>query len=159
MQSITPFLWFDHQAEEAANFYVSIFENGKITDVSRYGEAGPGKPGTAMTVSFEIAGQEFVALNGGPVEGFTFSPATSFSVSCETQEEVDRLWSALSEGGQTHQCAWLNDKYGVTWQVVPSALPRLLSDPDREKAQRVMHAMLQMTKIDIAGLQRAYDGA
>lgn len=156
IQSVTPFLWFDHQAEEAANFYVSIFENSKITDISRYGEAGPGEPGSVMTVEFELAGQPFIALNGGPE--YTFSPAVSFSVSCETQEEVDRLWSGLSEGGKPNVCAWLQDKYGLSWQVVPEALPRLLGDPDREKSQRVMKAMLEMTKIDIAALQRAYDG-
>jgi predicted 3-demethylubiquinone-9 3-methyltransferase (glyoxalase superfamily) len=153
IKSITPFLWFDNQAEEAAKFYVSLFENSKIVDVSRYTEAGPGEPGSAMTVEFELAGQSFIALNGGPQ--FTFSPAISFSVSCETQEEVDRLWEAFSEGGQPNQCAWITDKYGVTWQIVPTALPRLLSDPDREKAARVMEAMFAMTKIDIAGLERA----
>lgn len=157
IKSVTPFLWFDHQAEEAAKFYVSLFENSKIVDISRYNEAGPGEPGSVMTVEFELAGQSFIALNGGPQ--FTFSPAISFSVSCETQEEVDRLWAAFSEGGQPNQCAWITDKYGVTWQIVPTALPRLLTDPDREKAARVMEAMFTMTKIDIAGLERAAAGA
>lgn len=155
MQNITPFLWFDNQAEEAMNFYVSTFKNSKVIDVARYGDAGPGEPGTVMTAVFEIEGTRFVALNGGPVEGFTFSPATSFVVNCETQEEVDRLWDTLSDGGRPNQCGWLDDRFGVTWQIVPSALPELLSDPDREKSQRVMNAMLQMTKIDIQALRDA----
>ena len=157
MQNITPFLWFDDKAEEATNFYVATFKNSKIIDVARYGEAGPGTPGTVMTTVFEIDGTRFIALNGGPVEGFTFSPATSFVVNCETQEEVDRLWDTLSAGGSTNQCGWLTDRYGVTWQVVPTALPELLSDPDPEKSQRVMKAMLQMTKIDIQALKDAAD--
>jgi predicted 3-demethylubiquinone-9 3-methyltransferase (glyoxalase superfamily) len=157
VQNITPFLWFDNQAEEATNFYVSTFKNSKMIDVARYGEAGPGTPGTVMTTVFEIEGTRFIALNGGPVEGFTFSPATSFVINCDTQEEVDRLWDTLSEGGRPNQCGWLTDRYGVTWQVVPAVLPELLSDPDREKSQRVMKAMLEMTKIDIQALKDAGD--
>jgi predicted 3-demethylubiquinone-9 3-methyltransferase (glyoxalase superfamily) len=156
-QKITPFLWFDHQAEEAANFYVSIFENAKILSVSRYGEESPGEPGTVMTVSFELDGQEFIALNGGPE--YTFTPAISFSIDCKTQQEVDHFWNRLSEGGQTNQCGWLSDKYGVTWQVVPSVLPELLQSDDDAKAEAAMKAMLQMTKLDIAMLQEAYDRA
>ena len=153
MQTITPFLWFDHQAEEAANYYVSIFKNSKITTVSRYGEAGPGPKGTAMTVVFELDGQEFIALNGGP--HFKFTEAVSFSVSCTTQEEVDEYWEKLSAGGQEGQCGWLKDKFGLSWQVNPTILGQLLSSPDPQKARRVMEAMLQMKKIDIAALQRA----
>lgn len=151
--SITPFLWFDAQAEEAAKFYVSIFPNSKITGFSRYGDAGPGEPGSVMTVEFELDGRKFIALNGGPE--FQFSPAVSFSVSCGTQEEVDRYWNALTEGGKPNVCAWLTDKYGLSWQIVPDALPRLLGDSDRDKSQRVMQAMLKMSKIDIAELERA----
>lgn len=157
MQNITPFLWFENQAEEAMKFYVSTFKDSKVIDVVRYGEAGPGEAGSVMTAVFEIEGTRFIALNGGPVEGFTFSPATSFVVNCETQEEVDRLWDTLSEGGRPNQCGWLSDRYGVTWQIVPTALPELLSDPDPEKSQRVMKAMLQMTKIDIQALRDAAD--
>lgn len=153
MQTITPFLWFDTQAEEAANYYVSIFKNSKITTVSRYGEAGPGPKGTAMTVVFELDGQEFIALNGGP--HFKFTEAVSFSVSCTTQEEVDEYWEKLSAGGQEGQCGWLKDKFGLSWQVNPTILGQLLSSPDLQKAKRVMEAMLQMKKIDIAALQRA----
>ncbi len=157
MQKITPFLWFDNQAEEAANFYISIFANSRIVDVARYGEEGAkasGRPeGTVMTVAFQLDGQQFVALNGGPV--FTFSPAISFVVNCETQEEVDRLWEKLSEGGEQQQCGWLTDKYGVSWQIVPTVLAELLMDPDAVKARRVMQAMLQMHKIDINGLRQA----
>src|SRR5919206_664838 len=134
MKGITPFLWFDSQAEEAARFYTSLFPNSKIVAVTRYGEAGPGEPGTVMTVDFELDGQPFVALNGGPQ--FTFSEAISFQVSCESQEEVDRYWSTLSEGGEQGPCGWLKDRFGLSWQIVPSALPRLLRDPDRERAQR-----------------------
>ncbi len=155
MQKITPFLWFDHQAEEAANFYASIFNNSKIMDIARYGEAGPGPKGTVMTVTFQLEGQAFTALNGGPE--FKFTEAISFFVNCETQEEVDRLWDKLSEGGEKGQCGWLKDKYGVSWQIVPTALGRLLRDPDPRKSQNVLQAMLQMTKIDIAALQRAYE--
>jgi predicted 3-demethylubiquinone-9 3-methyltransferase (glyoxalase superfamily) len=153
MQKITPCLWFDTEGEEAARFYTSVFPDSRIVDVSRYGEAGPRPAGTVMTVSFELDGQEFVALNGGPE--FTFNEAISFQVSCETQEEVDAFWSALSEGGEEGPCGWLKDKYGVSWQIVPTALPRLLADPDREKSQRVMRAMLEMKKIEIDALERA----
>lgn len=157
MGKITPFLWFDDKAEEAANFYVSIFNNAKIHRVSRYAEDSPGTPGTVMTVEFELDGQEFIALNGGPQ--FTFTPAVSFSIDCATQAEVDRFWDRLSEGGQTSQCGWLQDKYGLSWQVVPSVLPQLLRDDDEKKADAVMQAMLKMTKLDITTLQDAYDGA
>jgi predicted 3-demethylubiquinone-9 3-methyltransferase (glyoxalase superfamily) len=154
MPKITPFLWFNDQAEEAMNFYTSIFKKSKIGSVSRYGEGGPGQPGSVMTATFELDGQEFMALNGGPL--FTFSEAISFFVSCETQMEVDDLWEKLTEGGEEGQCGWLKDKYGLSWQIVPSALGELLNDPDAEKAGRVMNAMLQMKKIDIAGLRAAY---
>ncbi len=155
MQKITPFLWFDHQAEEAMNFYVSIFKNSKVLSVNRYGDAGPGPKGSAMTANFELDGQVFTALNGGPM--YQFSPATSFVVHCETQAEVDHYWEKLSEGGKTNQCAWLDDQFGVTWQIVPNVLLELISDPDPTKAGRVMQAMMQMTKIDIDTLKRAYE--
>lgn len=157
MQKIKPFLWFDGKAEEAANLYVSLFKNSRITNISRYGEEGPGPAGSAMVVSFELDGQEFLALNGGP--HFSFTPAVSFLINCETQEEVDELWEKLSEGGETNQCGWLTDKFGLSWQVVPTALGDMMSDEDQEKAGRVMHAMLQMEKIDIATLKRAYEHA
>jgi predicted 3-demethylubiquinone-9 3-methyltransferase (glyoxalase superfamily) len=157
MGKITPFLWFDGKAEEAANFYVSIFENAKILNVSRYPEDSPGAAGTAMTVSFELEGQEFIALNGGPE--YSFTPAVSFSIDCKTQAEVDRFWEGLSEGGRPGQCGWLEDKYGVSWQVVPSLLPELLQDENDEKSDAVMQAMLQMTKLDMGILQEAYDRA
>ena len=158
MQKISPFLWFDDKAEEAAEFYVSVFGgDSKILNVARYGEAGPGAPGTAMTVSFRLEGQEFTALNGGPQ--YTFTEAISFFVSCHTQDEVDELWAALSKGGEEGPCGWLKDPYGLSWQIIPTALPELLSDPDPEKSQRVMKAMLEMKKIDIAGLQRAAEAA
>jgi len=153
MQKLTPCLWFDTQGEEAATFYTSVFPNSKILDVVRYGEAGPGEKGTVLTVSFELDGQKFVALNGGP--RFTFSEAISFQVSCESQDEVDAYWSALSEGGREDACAWLKDKFGVSWQIVPTRLPELLADPDLEKAQRVMAAMLEMKKIEIDVLEQA----
>ncbi|HEX9115741.1 MAG TPA: VOC family protein [Anaerolineae bacterium] len=156
MKEITPFLWFDDQAEEAANFYTSLFQNSKITEIVRYGEAGPRPAGMVMTVAFELNGQRFTALNGGPE--FKFTPAISFFVNCETQEEVDRLWDGLSAGGRTDQCGWLTDKYGVSWQIVPIILPQLLADKDRVRAQRVMAAMLQMTKIEIPKLEAAYRG-
>ena len=156
MQKIVPFLWFDGQADEAVNFYTSIFSNAKINSVTRYGDAGPGPKGTIMSATFELDGQEFYALNGGPM--FKFSPAISFFVKCETQEEVDYYWSKLAAGGQTNQCGWLQDKFGVSWQVVPTLLGKLLGDKDAAKANRVMQAMLKMTKLDVAGLQRAYDG-
>ena len=157
MQRITPFLWFDHQAEEATNFYVSIFKNSKIGQVSRYGDAGPGPKGTILTVSFELQGQQFIALNGGPK--FKFSPAISFVVNCETQQEIDAYWEKLSAGGRIDQCGWLSDKYGLSWQIVPTSLGELMSSKDPEKSGRVMKALLQMTKLDIEVLKRAYDGA
>lgn len=155
MQKITPFLWFDDRAEEAANFYVSVFKNSKILGVTRYGEAGPGAKGTVMTAGFMLDGQEFAALNGGPQ--YTFSPAISFVVNCETQEEVDEFWEKISEGGEKRQCGWLQDKYGVSWQVVPTVMIEMLNDPDPVKSQRVMMAMLQMKKIDITLLKQAYN--
>jgi predicted 3-demethylubiquinone-9 3-methyltransferase (glyoxalase superfamily) len=157
MQSITPFLWFNGQAEEATNFYVSIFTNSKVLTHTRYGDAGPGTKGTVMITTFELNGQQFHALNGGPQ--FQFSPAISFLVNCETQQEVDHFWEKLSEGGEMRQCGWLQDKYGISWQIVPSALPQLMKDNDPEKSKRVMQAMLKMTKIDIEELRRAYDQA
>jgi predicted 3-demethylubiquinone-9 3-methyltransferase (glyoxalase superfamily) len=156
MQKITPFLWFDKEAEEATNFYVSIFKDSKITDIRRYGSAGPGAPGSVMTVSFELEGQSFMALNGGPV--FKFTEAISLFVRCETQAEVDKLWDRLCDGGQPGPCAWLKDKYGVSWQIVPVVLGEMLADPDPVRSQRVMQAMLKMGKIDIAALKAAYDG-
>jgi predicted 3-demethylubiquinone-9 3-methyltransferase (glyoxalase superfamily) len=155
MQKIVPFLWFNGQAEEAMNFYVSLFKNSKVLSVSRYGETGPGPKGTVMSVTFELEGQQFYALNGGPQ--FTFTPAISLFVNCETQAEVDDLWGKLSEGGEVHPCGWLRDKFGLSWQVIPTILGRLLQDKDRQRADRVMRAMLQMTKLDIAALQQAYD--
>jgi predicted 3-demethylubiquinone-9 3-methyltransferase (glyoxalase superfamily) len=157
MQKITPFLWFDNNAEEAMNLYVSVFKNSKIVNVSRYGEAGPGPKGSVMVGTFQIEGQQFLALNGGPQ--YKFTPAVSFVVNCETQQEVDHFWEKLSEGGRTDQCGWLQDKFGLSWQVVPTILGQLLGDKDPAKSQGVMKAMLQMTKIDIARLQQAYDGA
>ncbi len=157
MSKITPFLWFNDQAEEAMNFYTSIFKNSKIGSVSRYGEGGPGPQGSVMTATFELDGQQFMALNGGPL--FTFTEAISFFVNCETQAEVDELWEKLTEGGEESQCGWLKDKYGLSWQIVPSVLGELLNAPDAEKAGRVMNAMLQMKKIDIAGLRAAYEQA
>jgi predicted 3-demethylubiquinone-9 3-methyltransferase (glyoxalase superfamily) len=155
MHDITPCLWFDTEGEEAAQFYTSVFPNSKIVDIARYGSAGPRSEGTVMTVSFELDGQQFVALNGGPQ--FTFNEAISFQVSCESQEEVDAFWSKLSEGGEEGPCGWLKDKYGVSWQIVPTALPELLADPDPERSQRVMQAMLEMKKIEIDALERAAD--
>lgn len=163
IQRITPCLWFDDQAEQAAGYYIAIFKNSRIVGLTRYGEAGfeiHGRPaGSVLTVEFELDGQAFTALNGGPV--FTFNEAVSFQVSCETQEEVDYYWEKLSAGGDeaAQQCGWLKDKYGVSWQVVPTALPQMLSDADYAKSERVMTALLQMKKLDIAALQRAYDGA
>ncbi len=156
MQKISPFLWFDNQAEEAANFYVSIFKNSKVGKIVRYGEAGPGPKGSVMTASFELEGQQFTALNGGP--HFKFTEAISFVVDCKSQEEVDELWDKLSAGGQPGQCAWLKDKFGLSWQIVPTVLVELLSDPDPQKSKRVMEAMMKMTKIDIAKLRQAYAG-
>jgi predicted 3-demethylubiquinone-9 3-methyltransferase (glyoxalase superfamily) len=153
MPRITPFLWYDTQAEEAASFYVSVFKNSKVTRVTRYGDAGPGPKGTAMTVEFDLDGQPFIALNGGPQ--FTFTEAVSFSVACRTQAEVDEYWDKLSAGGEPGPCGWLKDQYGLSWQINPTILGELLSDPDREKSKRVMQAMLQMKKIDIEALKRA----
>lgn len=155
MQKITPFLWFDDKAEEAMNFYISVFKNSKIVRVTRYGEAGPGPKGKVMSATFRLGGQTFYALNGGP--RFTFSPAISFFVNCETQQEVDELWEKLSEGGEKQKCGWLKDKYGVSWQIVPSVLGKMLQDKDAEKSQRVMKAMLQMDKIGIRKLKEAYE--
>jgi predicted 3-demethylubiquinone-9 3-methyltransferase (glyoxalase superfamily) len=157
MQKITPFLWYDDKAEEAMNFYVSIFKNSKVLSVTRYGDAGPGPKGTVMTAEFQLEGQEFVALNGGP--HFKFTEAISFVVNCETQQEVDYFWEKLSEGGAESQCGWLKDKYGLSWQVVPTILVELFQDKDAEKSQRVMKAMLQMKKMDIETLKRAYEGS
>ena len=156
MQKITPFLWFDGQAEEAINFYTSIFKNSKIGNVSRYGEAGPGPKGSVMVASFELDGMRFTALNGGPM--YKFTEAVSFYVDCDSQAEVDYFWDKLSAGGTIQQCGWLKDKYGLSWQIIPAALPRLLSDPDPQKAGRVMQAMLQMKKIDVAKLEEAAKG-
>lgn len=153
MQKITPCLWFDTEAEEAATFYTSIFENSRILHVARYGEEGPRPEGLVMTVNFELDGQEFVALNGGPQ--FTFDEAISFQVSCETQDEVDEFWSRLSEGGVEGPCGWLKDRYGVSWQIVHSRLIELVNDPDPERSQRAMRAMLGMKKLDIAALEQA----
>jgi predicted 3-demethylubiquinone-9 3-methyltransferase (glyoxalase superfamily) len=155
MQKITPFLWFDDQAEEAMHHYVSIFRNAKALGVTRYGDAGPGPKGSVMIASFELEGQRFTALNGGP--HFKFTEAVSFVVNCETQDEVDELWERLGEGGQIQQCGWLKDKFGLSWQIVPTVLIELINDPDPEKARRVTEAMLQMTKIDIAKLWQAYE--
>ena len=157
MQKITPFLWFDDKAEEAMNFYVSIFKNSKRGRVSRYGEAGPGPKGTVMVATFQLEGQEFQALNGGPQ--YKFTPAISLFVNCDTQQEVDALWEKLLEGGREDQCGWLTDKFGLSWQVIPTLLPKLLSDKDPKKSQSVMKAMLQMKKIDGRRLQQAYDQA
>lgn len=160
MQKIAPCLWFDSQAEEAVNFYLSIFKNSKIMKVARYGEEGAkasGKPkGTIMTITFQINGQDFMALNGGPT--FTFSPAISFITYCETQKEIDRLWEKLSEGGEAVQCGWLKDRYGVSWQIVPTVLDKMIQDKDVKKSERVMKALVQMIKIDIEGLKKAYKG-
>lgn len=152
-QKVTPFLWFDDNAEEATNFYVSIFKNSKVLSVVRYGEAGPGVAGTVMTIVFRLDGQEFIALNAGPQ--FTFSEAISFVIDCQTQEKVDQFWEKLSEGGEKGQCGWLKDKFGLSWQVVPTVLGELMQDDDPEKVNRVMQAMLQMTKLDIATLEHA----
>jgi predicted 3-demethylubiquinone-9 3-methyltransferase (glyoxalase superfamily) len=155
MQKITPFLWFDGKAEEAMNFYVSIFKNSKVVSVTRYGDAGPGPKGSVMSATFQLEGQQFYALNGGPQ--FTFTPAISLFVNCETQKEVDKLWEKLSEGGRKDRCGWLQDKYGLSWQIIPTVLGKMLQDKDRKKADRVMQAMLQMDKIDIKRLKQAYD--
>jgi len=157
MPSITPFLWFNGNAEEAMNFYVSIFRDSKVESVSRWGEGGPGPKGSVMSATFRLAGQKFMALNGGPQ--FKFTEAISLFVSCETQEEIDDLWEKLSEGGSKGRCGWLKDRYGLSWQVIPSVLGPLMGDPDPEKSKRVVAAMLQMTKLDIAALKRAHAGA
>jgi predicted 3-demethylubiquinone-9 3-methyltransferase (glyoxalase superfamily) len=154
MQKITPFLWFDNHAEEAVNFYSAIFRNSRIIEITHYEEGAPFPKGSVMTVRFSLDGQEFVALNGGPQ--FNFSPAVSFVINCDSQEEVDEFWEKLSAGGETLPCGWLRDKFGLTWQVVPRILLEMLNDPDSNRAQRVMMAMLQMTKIDIEGLQQAH---
>ncbi len=156
MPEITPFLWFDTQAEEAAKFYVGIFPRSKIVSVARYGEAGPGPKGSVMTVAFELDGKRFTALNGGPQ--FKFTEAISFVVDCKTQKDVDRYWAKLSKGGEEGPCGWLKDKYGLSWQIVPTALGELLSDPDPAKSKRVMEAMLKMRKLDIGVLKNAYEG-
>ncbi|MGA8655411.1 MAG: VOC family protein [Chthoniobacterales bacterium] len=156
MQKITPFLWFDNEAEEAAKFYVSIFRNSKIVKVARYGDARSGSKSTVMTVLFSLSGQEFIALNGGPQ--FKFTEAVSFSVSCRTQAEVDMYWNKLSKGGSKGPCGWLKDKYGLSWRINPTVLAEMLDDPDPAKADRTMNAMLKMKKIDINRLKRAYAG-
>jgi predicted 3-demethylubiquinone-9 3-methyltransferase (glyoxalase superfamily) len=155
MQKITPFLWFDGNAEEAVNFYISIFKDSKILSMSYYGDAGPGLKGSVMTASFLLNGQEFIALNGGP--HFKFTEAISFSVNCETQSEIDELWSKLSAGGEEQMCGWLKDKFGLSWQIVPPILGKLMSDKDPQKSKRVMQAMMKMKKIDISKLKQAYE--
>jgi predicted 3-demethylubiquinone-9 3-methyltransferase (glyoxalase superfamily) len=156
MSEITPFLWFDTEAEEAATLYTSLFPNSRILEVSRFNVAGPGQEGNVMTVSFEVNGQRLIGMNGGP--GHPFTDAVSLSVNCETQEEVDRYWNALTEGGREVACGWLVDRYGLSWQIVPEVLPKLLMDPDRERAARAMAAMMDMVKLDIDALERAADG-
>jgi predicted 3-demethylubiquinone-9 3-methyltransferase (glyoxalase superfamily) len=156
VQKITTFLWFDNQAEEAINFYVSIFKNSRVGDIVRYGDTGPGPKGQVMTTEFQLAGQQFAALNGGP--HFKFTEAVSLVVNCETQEEADELWEKLSEGGQKVQCGWLKDKFGLSWQIVPTMLKDLLKDKDSEKSNRVMQALMRMTKLDIAELKAAFEG-
>jgi predicted 3-demethylubiquinone-9 3-methyltransferase (glyoxalase superfamily) len=155
LRTITPFLWFNENAEEAVNFYVSIFNNASIDRIARYGDAGPGPKGTVMIVDFHLEGQTFIALNGGPE--YTFTPAISFMVNCETQQEVDELWEKLTAGGEEVACGWLKDRYGVSWQIVPTVLGALMQDKDPEKAQRVTQALYQMKKIDIKTLQEAYE--
>ncbi|MGC4054817.1 MAG: VOC family protein [Paludibaculum sp.] len=154
MSRITPFLWYDGQAEDAANLYTSLFPNSRIVHIARYGSAGPGPAGRVMTVKFELDGQPFIALNGGP--HYKFTEAISFTINCKTQEEVDRYWSTLTEGGAESQCGWLKDRFGLSWQVIPECLGRLLGDPDPKKARQVMEAMLQMKKMDIAALEAAH---
>ena len=157
MTKITPFLWFDTQAEEAARFYISIFKNSRIVNMTHYGDAGPGPRGSVMTVDFELDGQPFIALNGGP--HFQFTEAISLSVDCKTQREIDEFWSKLSAGGEQGQCGWLKDKYGVSWQIIPTVLGKLMGDQNPQKANAAVQAMLKMKKIDIKGLQKAFDGA
>lgn len=156
MQKITPFLWFENQAEQAMNFYLSVFKNSRAKKLARYTDAGPGSKGAVMTASFELEGQEFVAINGGPV--FKITPAISFVVNCKTQDEVDYFWDTLSVGGQVQQCGWLTDKFGVSWQVVPTMLSEWVADADAAKAERTMQAMMKMIKLDINVLQQAYEG-
>jgi predicted 3-demethylubiquinone-9 3-methyltransferase (glyoxalase superfamily) len=153
MQRITPFLWFNDNAEQAVNFYLSVFKNSKITDITHYGEAGPGPKGSVMTLAYQLDGQDFVAINGGP--SYTISPAISFVVNCDTQEEIDYYWEKLSAGGKEVQCGWLQDKFGVSWQIVPPVLIELIGDPDKAKADRVMKAMLKMIKLDINAIKEA----
>lgn len=155
MQKISPFLWFDGKAEEAMNFYMSVFKDAKIGNVSRYGDAGPGPKGAVMSATFQLHGQDFIALNGGPQ--FSFTPAISFFVNCENQEEVDEFWARFSEGGEPQRCGWIKDKFGLSWQIIPTALGRMLQDKDPQKAQRVMQAMMKMVKIDVALLTQAYE--
>jgi predicted 3-demethylubiquinone-9 3-methyltransferase (glyoxalase superfamily) len=157
LRKITPFLWFDRQAEEAMKHYVAIFKNSKIVSVTRYGEAGPGPAGAVMVGAFQLDGQDFLALNGGPQ--FKFTEAISFVVSCDSQEEIDDLWARLSAGGAAGQCGWLKDKFGLSWQIVPRVLPELLQDPDPLRSARVMQALMQMTKLDIARLKHAHQTA
>ena len=156
MKGITPFLWFDHQAEEAARFYVSSFPNSRITATTRFTEEGPGPAGTIMTVSFQLDGREFVALNGGPV--FAFTPAIPLVVNCDSQAELDAMWERLSDGGEELECGWLRDRYGLSWQIVPTALSRLLTDPDPLRVRRVMKAVLGMKKLDLGALEQAAQG-
>jgi predicted 3-demethylubiquinone-9 3-methyltransferase (glyoxalase superfamily) len=156
MQRITPCLWFDHQAEEAARFYVSIFKNSKLGHITHYGEGAPRPKGSVLTVRFQLDGEEFLALNGGPV--FKFTEAISLIVNCETQEDVDRMWEKLSKGGEKVECGWLKDKYGLSWQIVPTVLAKMLSDPDPARADRVLQAVMQMKKLDIKKLEEAYAG-
>ena len=155
MQKIVPFLWFNDQAEEAMKFYVSIFKNSMVVSVTRYGDAGPGPKGTVMMATFQLEGQHFYALNGGPQ--FSFTPAISLYVNCETQEEIDELWKKLSEGGEPNECGWLQDKYGLSWQIIPTILGKMMQDKDPTKSQRVLKALLQMKKLDIARLKQAYE--
>ena len=157
MQKIVPNLWFDTEAEDAANFYTSVFKNSRIVSITHYGDAGPREPGTVMTVEFELDGERFVGINGGPE--FTFDEAVSFQINCDTQSEVDYFWERLSEGGQEGPCGWLKDRFGLSWQVVPTGLEDLISDPDTERANRAMQTMLSMGKLDIAALRQAADGA
>jgi predicted 3-demethylubiquinone-9 3-methyltransferase (glyoxalase superfamily) len=159
MQKIVPFLWFVNNAEEAMNFYVSVFKDAEVNQVTHYSDDVPGPKGKVMSAVFTLRGQEFMVLNGGAIDGFTFSPATSFMVNCETQEDVDELWAKLSEGGKIMPCGWLTDKFGVTWQIVPTILGKLMNDPDAAKVQRVTKAMLQMQKLDIAALEAAANAA
>lgn len=156
MQKITPFLWFDNQAEEAAKFYVSIFKNSKLLTLTRYGKTGPGAKGSVMTAKFELNGQEFVALNGGPL--FKFNESISFVVNCETQEEIDYFWKALSADGEENRCGWLKDKFGLSWQIVPTALQEMVDAKDPARSDRVMQALMQMDKLDVAKLKQAYEG-